>query len=312
MGRESTFEVVVVGGGAAGLSAALFLGRVRRRVLVCDAGEPRNAPAEGVHGFLSREGMAPAELLGIGREQLGPYDTVEVRKVEVVGVEREDGGFEVSLADGERTRCRNLVIATGVRDVLPEIEGIERFWGRSVAHCPYCHGFELRDEPLAVYGADEDAVALAVLLSRLSRDLVVLTDGSPGIGEEGMRKLSAMGVGLREEKISRLEGEDGRLRHVVFEDGEEIERSGLFLRPGRIQRTGFARELGCRITPEGVVETEADGSTHVPGLYVAGDAMHPRQRHLVMSAAVSGATSAMAINNRMLGEEIESILTTAR
>lgn len=152
MSSERAFEVIVVGGGVAGLSAATYLGRMRRRVLVCDAGEPRNAPAEGVHGFLSREGMAPAELLGIGREQLGAYGTVEVRGGEVVDIEGEDGGFGVSLDDGTRVRCSNLVLATGVRDVLPEIEGIRSLWGRSVAHCPYCHGFELRDQPLAVYG----------------------------------------------------------------------------------------------------------------------------------------------------------------
>ncbi|HEX2728754.1 MAG TPA: FAD-dependent oxidoreductase, partial [Rubrobacteraceae bacterium] len=136
--------------------------------------------------------------------------------------------------------------------------------------------------------------------------------GSSGIGEEGMRKLLALGVGLREERISRLEGEGGKLRRVVFEDGEEIERNGLFLRPGRVQRTDFARKLGCRISADGVVETEADGSTNIPGLYVAGDAMHPRQQHLVAWAAVSGATTAMAINNRMLVEEIENSLTTTR
>jgi thioredoxin reductase len=310
--REAEFDAVVVGGGAAGLNAALVLGRVRRRVLVCDAGEPRNAPAEGVHGFLSRDGTAPAELLRIGREQLRPYDTVEFENVEVADVERENGGFAVSLAGGARVRCRNLVLATGVRDVLPEIEGIEEFWGRSVVHCPYCHGFELRDEPLAVYGSNEDAVALAELLTTLSRDLVLLTDGPSGIGEEGARKLSAMGVGIRQDRISRLEGENGKLRRVVFKDGGEIERNGLFLRPARTQRTDFARKLGYRITADGVVEAEADGSTNVPGLYAAGDAMHPRHRHLVMAAALSGATAGMAINNRMLGEEVEGRLMSAR
>jgi thioredoxin reductase len=312
MSTEGAYEVIVVGGGAAGLSAALFLGRVRRRVLVCDAGEPRNASAGGVHGFLSREGMAPSELLGIGREQLGSYGTVEVSGVEVIDAEGEDGGFRASLADGTLVRCRNLVLATGVRDVMPEIEGIEDFWGRSVAHCPYCHGFELRDESLAVYGANGDAVSLVVLLTRLSSDLVLLTDGSSAIGKEEMKKLAALGVGIRKEKISRLEGEDGRLRRILFENGEEIERRGLFLRPGRVQRSDLARKLGCRITGEGVVEADADGSTNVPGLYVAGDAMHPRHRHLLISAALSGATSAMAINSRMLGEELESRLTAVR
>jgi thioredoxin reductase len=170
-----------------------------------------------------------------------------------------------------------LLLATGVKDVLPEIEGIQSFWSRSVVHCPYCHGFELKDEALAVYGANGDAVNVAVTLTRLSRDLVVLTDGSSGLEEEEMHKLSSMSIGLREEKISRLEGEAGKLRRVVFRNGAAIECGGLFLRPRRTQRSHLAQKLGCQLTTDGVVKAEADGSTNVPGLYVAGDAMHPRQ-----------------------------------
>src|SRR5436190_23416516 len=172
-----TYDAVVVGAGPAGLSAALLLGRCRRQVLICDDGHPRNAMAHGLHGFLTRDGIRPAELLQIARQQLEPYDTVKSREARVIDASAVDGGFDLTLHDGTSIRCRKLLLATGVTDVLPPIPGFGDFYGRSAFHCPYCDGWEMRDQPIAVYGSGKEGTGLALELTIWSRDLVVCTNG---------------------------------------------------------------------------------------------------------------------------------------
>jgi thioredoxin reductase len=176
------------------LSAALVLGRSRRRTLVLDAGEARNAPSSGVHGFFSRDGIPPETLLQIAREQLGTYPGVEMRSARAAGARGRDGDFEVILDDGSVVRTRKLLLATGVVDELPEKPGFEELWGRGVYHCPYCHGWEVRDRPLAVLNSSEGAAEHAALIRNWSRDLVLLTDGPAGLSAEGRRTLLALDV----------------------------------------------------------------------------------------------------------------------
>src|SRR5215210_3644775 len=204
--HDLEYHVVVVGGSSAGLSAALVLGRSRRRTLVLDASEPRNAPSAGVHGFFSRDGIPPEELLRIGREQLQPYPSVEVRSARVSGTSGENGDFEVILDDGAVVRARKLLLATGVVDELPDKPGFKEFWGRGVYHCPYCHGWEVRDRPLAVLNSGEGAADRAAFIRNWSRDLVLLTDGPANLNEQGRRTLRALDIPVREERISYLEG----------------------------------------------------------------------------------------------------------
>ena len=191
---DTTLDVVIVGGGPAGLSAALVLGCSRRRVQILDTGEPRNAPSSGAHGFFSRDGVEPRELLRIGREQLQPYGDVEYREARVVSVRGFDGAFEVVLENGESLSARKLLLASGVSDELPETPGFRKFWGKGVFHCPYCHGWEVRDRPLAALNSGEAAAEHAAMVLNWSPDLVLLTDGSPGPDEEGRRRLRALGV----------------------------------------------------------------------------------------------------------------------
>lgn len=297
------FDVVIVGGGTAGLSAALVLGRARRRVLVCSAGPARNAPAHAAHGFFSRDGVPPADLLRAGREQLAPYATAEVRDLAVCDVTGTAGRFEVALADGSREQCRRVLFATGVADELPDIPGLRDLWGSGVFHCPYCHGWEVRDEPLAVYGNDAAALHLALLLPQWSPDVVLLTDGRPCFTDEERLRLHRRGVAIYEEPVLRLEGRHGRLDHIVFATGDGITRRGLFLRAPQRQRSDLPARLGCAIV-DGHVQVDARGQTSVPGIYAAGDMTKTPFQQLIVAAA-DGALAGAIINGfDLMAEEV--------
>src|SRR5215831_5447744 len=222
------YDVIVVGGGPAGLSAALILGRSRRRVLVCDAGRPRNAASRAIHGFVTRDGMPPAEFIRVAREQLRPYDTVTIRDIEATAAEcRGDSRFHVSLADGSELESRKLLIATGVADNIPDIPGFRELVGNGVFHCPYCDGWEVRDRPLAIYGRGARGLGLSLELIGWSRDLVLCTDGPAEIDADGLDRLRRNGIAVRDDRVVRLEGAD-RLERIVFERGEPLARDALF------------------------------------------------------------------------------------
>lgn len=301
------YDCVVVGGGPAGLSAALMLGRCRRRVLVCDTGRPRNRWSHSAHGFLTRDGTPPAELLRIAREQLAPYDTVELRAMEVVdAARRAEGGFLVSCADGRRVRARKLLLAPGVVDDIPEIDGIEALYGRSVHHCPYCDGWEWRDQPIAVYGRHEQGAGLALSLTVWSRDLLLCTDGPAELSERMRERLEALEISVREDRLIRLEGSDGLLERLVFAAGTPVARRALFFATGQRQASDLPARLGCRFTENGAVDTGKCEATSVPGLYVCGDAS--REAQFVIVAAAEGAEAAMAINQALVEETLAALV----
>lgn len=300
---EPEFDVIIVGAGPAGLSAALVLGRCRRRVLICDAGHPRNAASHGVHGFLTRDGIEPAEFLHLGREQLRPYETVELRPVEVTDARRSSDGFEVTLGTGERLSARKLLLATGVVDELPKLEGLAAFYGKSVFHCPYCDGWEFRDQPLAVYGRGENGAGLALELILWSRDLVLCTDGASQLSSEERRRLAHHNIPIREDEIKRLEGNEGALERIVFANGESLAVRGMFFSTGQQQSSGLPKKLGCEFSEQGCVQTGDYEMTNVPGLYVAGDAS--RLVQFVIVAASEGAQAAVAINKELMKEDLD-------
>lgn len=296
------YDVIIVGGGPAGLSAALMLGRSRRRVLVCDTGRPRNAASRAMHGFLSRDGMAPQEFLAVARDQLRQYDTVELRRAEVVEAAcRPDARFHVALADGSTFTARKLLIATGVIDNLPPIPGFAELYGRGVFHCPYCDGWEVRDRPLAVYGRGARGLGLSLELTGWSRDLVLCTDGPAEIDVEGRARLARNGIRVREERLVCLEGREA-LERVVFASGEPLPRQALFFTTGQTQQSALAVNLGCEFNEKGTVRTGKYESTHLAGLYVAGDASRAVQ--WVVVAAAEGAEAAFAINTDLLREDL--------
>jgi len=294
-------DVIIVGAGPAGLSAALVLGRACRQVLILDDQRPRNRFAAAIHGFLTRDGVGPAEFLRLAREELRRYEAVRFETATVAEAGREAGGaFAVTLTDRRRFAARRLLLATGVADHVPDVPGLAELYGTSVFHCPYCDGWELRGQPLAVYGSGRRGFGLSLELTGWTRDIVLCSDGPCGLDPGDLDTLARNGIRLCEERIARLEGQDGRLDHVVLQTGERLARRALFFTTRQTQASELARSFGCEFNDKGTVRTGPYESTTVPGLYVAGDASRAVQ--WVVVAAAEGAEAAYAINQDLIRE----------
>jgi thioredoxin reductase len=290
------YDVVIAGGGPAGLSAALMLGRCRRRVLLCDAGQPRNAKSRALHGYLTRDGMNPLELLRIGREELDQYG-IAPRDVTVTEITRVENGFEVELDGHERVQSRKVLIATGVRDAVPELPGIRECYGVSVHHCPYCDGWEVRDRSLIVFGRGEPAAGLALSLKTWSARVAIASHGRARITRATRAKLAFENIDIDERIVSRLTHDEGHARQLQFSDGTARDCDALFFATGQAPQCELPRRLGCEFTRKGTVKTDHLGHTCVPGVYVVGDASHDVQ--FVVVAAAEGAKAAVAINKAL-------------
>ncbi len=299
--NDKTYDCVIVGGGSAGLSAALNLGRARRRVLVCDKGSPRNAWAHNSHGFFTRDNEPPLELLEIGREQLKPYKTIGFQTIGVKEIKRSGERFEVVFDNGGIVKARKILLAFGVKDEFPPIENFDKFWGKTVFHCPFCHGYEVRDQPLAAVGNGASAVGMIALLKSWSRDLALCTNGRAELSAAERKLLAKHNVRVREEKIVRFEGNNGQLETIVFERGEKLARSGMLIRLPQKLRSDLAEKLGCELTETGHIKVHGFNETSVAGVYAAGDAISPMQSIAV--AVSGGAFAAGAGINHALGAE---------
>jgi thioredoxin reductase len=297
------YDAIIVGGGPAGLAAALTLGRSHRRVLLLDAGQGRNAPAAAVHNLLANDGTPPAQLRRIGREQLGRYPGVQLREGTVDGAHAlGEDGFRLRLRGGEDVEARRLLLATGLADELPAIDGLAALWGRSAFHCPYCHGFEVTGRRLAVLGAAPERVRLALHLTRFTDDLVLCSNGEPLDGDLA-ELLAGNGVPVRGEPVTRLEGDGGRLERVVLERGAPLERDAVFIPTVLHQRSDLAGRLGCALLPDGCVEVDEFARTSVPRVYAAGDMAH-RATLPMPIAAVSAASASGALAGAMLDQDL--------
>lgn len=297
-------DVVVVGGGPAGLSAALVLGRCLRKVLVCDAGNPRNAAARTFNGYLSRDGSSPAEFRQICRDQLARYETVELRAATVARAERSDGNFTITLETGERVDSRMLLIASGLVDELPQLEGLKQFYGKSAHSCPYCDGWEHRGELVAVAGGNQEAADLAIELLLWSKDVVLCANGPLRCDAKARRQMQRGGIRVIESPITRLEGKRDALEGVRFDDGSVLPRTALFFSPGQHQRSPLAEQLGCKFCKEdGCIQCDDNAATNIPGLYAAGNASRGVQ--LVIAAAAEGTLAAVAMNNALVEVDAE-------
>jgi thioredoxin reductase len=294
------FDVIVVGGGPAGLSAALMLGRCRRRVLLCDLGQPRNRRSRALHGYLTRDGIAPPDLNELGRRELTAYG-IEFRCIGVTAARREADHFRVALGNGVEELARYLLIATGVVDDLPAINGFEECYGRSVFHCPYCDGWECRDRRLGAFGRGREVTGLALGLRTWSATVLVCTHGAR-LDSTHRDRLARNGVAVRTEPIEELEHDDGRLSRIVFARGEPAGCDTLFFSTGQHPQSPLAVGLGCALTSRGAVKTGNGCDTNVDRVFVAGDAS--RDAQFVVVAAAEGVKAAVAINRALQMEEL--------
>lgn len=302
---NARYDVVVVGGGSAGLCAALVLGRARRRVAVVDGGAPRNAPAAHMHGFLSRDGMPPADLLAVGREEAADYG-VDFIEGQVVSIEP---GFSVTLADGEALEARRLLIATGATDELPPIPGLRERWGEDFLHCPYCHGWEVRDQSLGVLSTGAGSVEHAQLIRQWSDDLIFFTH-THDLTEAEREQLEARGIRVVDGEVRGLVVEDDRLSGVMIGNGRTVERAALFVRPEiRPRLDGLLEHLDCQTNDLGFVRVDNAGRTSVPGVWAAGNASNPRAQ--VITAAGEGSAAAISINADLVEEDVRNALHAA-
>jgi thioredoxin reductase len=296
-------EVAIVGGGPAGLSAALMLGRARRRVVVFDGGRHRNDEARAVHGFLTRDGTAPGSLRALGRAELRAYRTVSIVDQPIVAAARGERGFVLHTAGGEQVHARRLVLATGVHDVWPPVPGVEAFHGRRVMPCPYCDGWELRDRPLGAYAhADERGARYAALLQQWSRDVVLYTGGPAQLSDDARARLRRRGIELEERAVERIDDDpehDGI--RLALAGGRTRRCAALFYHLGCQPGNRLARLLGAELDDEGGVAVDRRGATSIAGLYAAGDATRDTLQAIV--GAGEGAAVALAVDQSLAMED---------
>jgi thioredoxin reductase len=300
---SQAYEAIIIGGGPAGLSAALILGRCCRRTLLLDDGRPRNAVAEHMHGFISREGMPPSELLATAREELTRYENVVVLDAHVEAASCASGSFEVRTHDGDTYTAQRLLLATGVYDALPEINGLREAWGHTAFVCPYCDGWEFRGKRIAVVGKGGKAVELAQELRQWSRDMFVCTQGET-VSDVQERWLRAAQIERVERPLRRIYSNDGRITELEFEGAIRKACEAMFLSAPLRPRYSLVDMLGCALREDGEIAADARGRTSVPGLYAAGDLV--TTVHQVVLAAASGVCAAMAINEDCIKRDVEA------
>ena len=302
------YDVVVIGGGAAGLSAAMVLSRAQRKVLVVDAGEPRNAPAPHMHGFLSRDGMPPRELLAVGRREVKAYGG-EFIDGRVETVTRDGDQFTVALRGVVRVAARRLLVATGLRDELPNVGGLRERWARDVLHCPYCHGYEVRGQRFGVLGWSSEAVRYAQVVRQWSADVVLFSP--PGdLCDDECEQLSARGIEIVEGHVERVMVDNDQLQGVALTDGRSIARDVVFVPPQFVPNNEVFVQLDCAIDDAGWVVTDGSGQTSVAGVWAAGNARNPRAQ--VITAAGEGSSAAIAVNADLVDEDVHNAVREHR
>ncbi|KQX80911.1 MULTISPECIES: NAD(P)/FAD-dependent oxidoreductase [Streptomyces] len=315
--KNQRYDVVVVGGGAAGLSGALTLSRARRSVLVIDAGSPRNAPAGHVHNYLGREGTPPAELLAIGRAEAADYGA-EIVRGNVVSAEKLPDGFRVVREDGSTVHARRLLVTTGIVDELPAVEGLAERWGKEVLHCPYCHGWEVRDRAIGILAVSPMALHHALLWRQWSDDVVLFRHDQPDFSDEEYEQLAARGISVVDGEVAALEVTDDRVTGVRLTGGTVIPRAALVVQPRFTARSAVLEALGLRPTEMEIgghvvgtyIAADPAGATEVPGLWVAGNVANLMEQ--VVGAAAAGLKAASMINMDLVNEDTRRAVDARR
>jgi len=315
---DERYDVVVIGGGAAGLSGAVALARSRRRVLVVDAGEPRNAKASHVHNYLAREGTPPADLLAAGRAEVAMYGGTVVSGTVTTVERRDDGRIQLTLADGRRIEARRLLVTTGLVDELPDVPGVAERWGRDVLHCPFCHGWEARDRAIGILATGPMALHQALMWRQLSADVTVFRHTGPGFAEDEGEQLAARGIRVVDGEVAELTIDDDRLTGVRLATGEVVARDVLVVTPRFTARSELLTALGLETTEQVVngavvgtfVPAEPTGATAVPGVWVAGNVTALMAQ--VIGSAAAGLMAGAAINGDLVMDDTRAAVAAAR
>jgi thioredoxin reductase len=302
MNEDQRYDCAIIGGGPAGLNAALVLGRARRTVALFDDGRPRNRVTHASHGFITRDGIEPGEFRRIAYEEVLRYPTVRHWPAKVTDIRPAEGGFILRADTGEELLAGKVILAAGLREELPDIEGIRDFYGSSLFNCPFCDGWELRDRPLVVVSDNPMVMHMLKLLPNWSRDVILCTNGSDILEPEQRERLATRGIRVLDTPVARFSGRNGQLERVHFADGSSIERTGGFIGPTLVPKAAFGEALGYRTLDNGGIETDELGRTTTPGVYAAGDAAYFMPSQLIYAAA-SGSKAAMAVIADLTEEE---------
>ncbi|NRR22314.1 NAD(P)/FAD-dependent oxidoreductase [Brevibacillus sp. MS2.2] len=294
-------DVGIIGGGPAGMSAALALGRARKSVVVIDEGRPRNRVTRESHGFLTRDGITPGEFRHIAREQISAYPSVHFVEDTAATITGHDGNFLITTAQGTTYQSKKLLFAVGMKDLPLPVNGLEKVYGKSAFVCPYCDGWELRDQPLVLIANGEKALHLAKMLSGWTNQYTICTNGPDEFTEEQRLELLQHRVPVFDSPIERIASADGMVQHVALTDGNSISCTGIFFAPKLVAGSDLPQALGCQVTEAGTVIVDSFGKTSVPGVYSAGDAASTHYQ--VITAAALGSAAGMSINNELLVEE---------
>jgi thioredoxin reductase len=295
--QHTNTDVLIVGGGPAGLEAAMILGRGGRSAVLCDDDRPRNARAKHMHYFPTRDGMSPSDFRDAFHKDLANYEKISVRGLRVETAERNARGFIAKLSNGETIQAKKIIIATGVVDLMPDIPGYEEHFAKTIFHCPFCHGYEHRNQALAIVANGDIGFHLLAILLGLSEDLVVFTNGASQFSADQLESLKAKNVRLEESPIQEIIGDgNGNLRTVLLKDGTRVDRQAMLFRPEQKQKSELAMQLGCTVNDMGLIEA-VEGTTKQKGVFVAGDTVDLKQS--VLTASYFGLLAGVMANNEL-------------
>lgn len=291
------YEIAIIGGSSAGLAAAQTCGRLARKTIVFDTGENRNKPTAHAHNFFTRDGIAPSELLAIGREELKTYPSVIISHHKIINASKQGADFLLETAEGKQFSAHNVILATGVKDVLPPIEGVQELWGTRIVHCPFCHGWELKDEPIALIAEGEVAYEMAVMINHLNKDMTILSNGGAPLPKD----LSHKGIQVIDTPITKISAA-GEGIDIRFADGSILHKTAAYLKSKELAfNNALAIQLGCELTEAGSVKVDEYKQTSIPNVWAAGDLSHPGMHQVSMAAAGGHLAAAMCI--RQLNKE---------
>ena len=288
------FDVIIIGGSYSGLAAGLALGRALRRVLIIDSGKPCNRYTPYSHNFITQDGKPPGEIAALARQQIEKYSTVKFFKGSALKSEKEGDLFRVATGSNAIFSAQKLIFATGIRDLMADIDGFEECWGKSVIHCPYCHGYEVRNKPTGILGNGEYAFEFAALISNWTNDLTVFTNGKSTLTDDETRKLTGHKITIVEDEVERFQHSKGYLQKISFKNGSSAEIKALYARPNFTQQCDLPEKLGCELTGEGYIKIDSSQRTTIPGIFACGD--NTTRMRTVANAVAMGTTAGMMVN----------------